>query len=118
MKDLLGEHEGLGGITADTNGDGQVTHDELAITIVPLLFGAPVRAASYRPLLARALRAEGYTVSLVGNSCQACTLISADSSIERMQQDEPRGCPADSWLRYVSRFECLDKYANTQSQIL
>jgi len=58
VRDLLGEHEGLLGVMADTNGDGLVTAHELAHTIVPVLFGATVCATSYRELLVRALRAE------------------------------------------------------------
>ena len=79
VHELLGEHDGLAGIVADSNGDGVVTKEELGVTIVPLLFGVAVRAASYRPHLERALRADGLNVTLVGHSC--------------------RGSERDSWLR-------------------
>ena len=70
VRDVLGEHEGLGGVVADADGDGEVTEEEVRNVLVPVLFGVPMRGASYRPHLARALRRHGADVQYVGHACR------------------------------------------------
>ena len=91
-----------------------LTHAYLSAHIVPILFGVPTRASSYRPHLTRMLRAEGYTAALVGHACKACAASSHEDG-ERAQglsererararerdaaADGAHAC-ADEWLRW------------------
>jgi len=70
LSELVAQHEGLGALHADRDADGFISPDELRAHVIPTLFGVPARASSYRLPLARGLRAEGYRVSWVGDSCQ------------------------------------------------
>ena len=71
---------------ADSNGDGWVTADEVASKVVPLLFGVPARAVSYRDPLEELLLSEDYAVSFVGNSCRACSIAASRFSVYLLYQ--------------------------------